>query len=66
MQPTGPNKQSSITRRSEMARMRGMPRSKRGHSAHTRMGLSRGNPLAGGGNFRRGGGGGRGRRRGGY
>lgn len=49
-----------------MARMRGMPRSKRGHSAHTRMGLSRGNPLAGGGNFRRGGGGGRGRRRGGY
>jgi len=32
----------------------GMPRSKAGHSAHTRMGLSKGNPLAGGGNFSRG------------
>ncbi len=37
--------------------MRGMPRSKSGHSAHTRMGLPRGNPLSGGGNF------GKGRRR---
>lgn len=37
--------------------MRGMPRSKRGHTAHTRMGLPRGNPLAGGGNFRGRGGG---------
>ena len=34
-------------------RRSGMPRSKAGHSAHTRMGLSRGNPMAGGGNFGR-------------
>jgi hypothetical protein len=35
-----------------------------GHRAHTRMGLPRGNPLAGGGNFRGGrSSGGRGRRR---
>lgn len=34
---------------------RAMPRSKKGHTAHTRMGLPRGNPLAGGGNFKSGG-----------
>jgi len=33
----------------------GTPRSKKGHTAHTRMGLPRGNPMAKGGNFRRGG-----------
>lgn len=32
-------------------RRSGLPRSKAGHSAHTRMGLPRGNPLAQGGNF---------------
>lgn len=32
---------------------------RRGHRAHTSMGLPRGNPLAGGGNFSRRGGGGR-------
>ena len=36
-----------------------------GHRAHTRMGLSKGNPLAGGGNFSKGRRGGGGRRSGG-
>lgn len=34
-------------------RRSGMPRAKRGHRAHTRMGLPRGNPLSGGGNFKK-------------
>lgn len=42
-----------------MARRTGMPRSRRGHQAHLRMGLSRGNPMAHGGNYGR-------RRRGSY
>lgn len=36
-------------------RRSGLPRSKKGHTAHTRMGLPRGNPMAGGGNFKKGG-----------
>lgn len=37
-----------------MARKSGMPRGKKGHRAHLSMGLPKGNPLAGGGNYGRG------------